>query len=93
MRSGASTFDPAHAEAVRVRRIGVFRQVSLRFIDEIAAILGWSPIKRGVLRLGVRVVYLVERTWTWRRMVRLAPPVRPNALGPMPARTTANAAL
>jgi hypothetical protein len=73
--------------------IEVFRQVSLRFIDEIAAIPGWSPIKRGVLRFSAMVVYLVERTWTWRRMVRLAPPVRPNALGPMPARTTANAAL
>jgi hypothetical protein len=73
--------------------IAVFRQVSLRFIDEVGAILGWSPGKRGVLRLGVRVVYLVERIWTWRRMVRLAPPERQNALGTMPARTTANAAL
>jgi hypothetical protein len=27
--------------------IAVFRQVSLRFIDEVGAILGWSPGKRG----------------------------------------------
>jgi hypothetical protein len=32
--------------------------------DEIAASLGGSPLKRGVLRLGARVVYLVERSWT-----------------------------
>jgi hypothetical protein len=73
--------------------VAVYRQVSLRFIDEMAAILGWSPLKRGMLRFGVNVAHLFERIWTWRRMVRLVPPVRPNALGPMPARTTANAAL
>jgi hypothetical protein len=49
----------AHAE------IRVYRRVSLCFINEIAAILGWSPLKRGVLRLGARAVYLVERSWTW----------------------------
>lgn len=61
--------------------IAVYRQVSLRFIDEMAAILGWSGAKQGLLQAGVQVVNACERMWGWRRMVRLAPPERPNALG------------
>lgn len=71
--------------------IRVYRQVSLHFIDEMAAILGWSKAKRTLLRSGAHAVYLAERLWSWRRMVRLAPPARPNALGASRRETFARA--
>ena len=33
------------------------------------------------LAFGARAIYVYERLWGWRRIVRLAPPERPNALG------------
>jgi hypothetical protein len=61
--------------------IRTYRSVGLDFVRRMGQILGWNPLKRGVLSLGVLAIYFVERFFTWRRMVRLAPPVRPNAMG------------
>ena len=36
---------------------------------------------RALLAFGARAIYVYERAWGWRRMVRLSPPARPNALG------------
>ena len=65
----------AHAE------IRTNRDVSLAFAREMARILGWPAWKKALLLFGAHAVWAVERLWLWRRMVRLAPPQRPNALG------------
>jgi rubrerythrin len=57
------------------------RDVSLAFVDAIAGILRWPGWKRSLLAFGAQAIYVYERLWGWRRMVRLAPPERPNALG------------
>jgi len=57
------------------------RQVSLAFVDAVGKILRWPAWKRALLAFGARAMYVYERMWGWRRMVRLAPPERPNALG------------
>ena len=57
------------------------RDVSLAFVETIAGILHWPVWKRRLLSLGAHAIYAYERLIGWRRMVRLAPPERPNALG------------
>ncbi|MBL8539904.1 MAG: ferritin-like domain-containing protein [Burkholderiales bacterium] len=62
------------------------REVSLTFVGAVGDILRWPAWKRALLAFGARAIYVYERVWGWRRMVRLAPPERPNALGtPQPA--------
>lgn len=58
------------------------REVSLAFVGAIGAILRWPAWKRALLALGAQAIYVYECAWGWRRMVTLAPPLRPNALGP-----------
>jgi len=57
------------------------RDVSLAFVGAIAGILHWPAWKRSLLSFGAHAIYAYERLIGWRRMVRLAPPERPNALG------------
>lgn len=61
--------------------IRVNRDVSFAFVAEMSRILAWPAWKAAVLKAGAWAIYASERLWTWRRMVRLAPPQRPNALG------------
>lgn len=68
-------------EAYAKAEIKAYRKTSLAFVDRMADILSWNPLKKGLLKLGVHAKYFIERLVTWRRMVRLAPPVRPGALG------------
>ncbi|MET8325308.1 ferritin-like domain-containing protein [Streptomyces sp. NPDC005181] len=67
--------------------IRVYRDVSLAVMDRMGRILGWPRTKVAVLAAGIRAVYAYERLVGWRRMVSLAPPERPDALGgpPVPA--------
>ncbi len=61
--------------------IRVYREVGQVFVRNMAQVLGWSWPKKMLLEFGVFATYLVERTITWRRLVTLRPPMRPNALG------------
>lgn len=61
--------------------IKVYREVGQVFVRNMARMLGWSRPKQWLLEFGVFATYLVERTITWRRLVALRPPVRPNAMG------------
>lgn len=62
--------------------IRTYRRVSLAIMGEMAERLGWPAWKAWLLRLGIHGIYLFERVWGWRRMARLEPPLRTNALGP-----------
>lgn len=64
-----------------MEEIKVYREVGQVFVRNMARMLGWSWPKKWLLEFGVFATYLVERTITWRRLVVLRPPVRPNALG------------
>ncbi len=61
--------------------VATYRRVSLAVMRHMADRLGWPGWKSGLLRLGVHGIYLFERLWGWRRMTRLRPPARRNALG------------
>ncbi|MEQ1600811.1 MAG: ferritin-like domain-containing protein [Methylophilaceae bacterium] len=61
--------------------IRVYRQVGQVFVRNMAQMLGWSRPKQWLLEFGVFATYLIERAFTWRRLVALRPPVRPNAMG------------
>lgn len=61
--------------------IRVYRDVGQVFVRNMARMLGWSRPKQWLLEFGVFATYLIERTITWRRLVALRPPVRPNAMG------------
>nr|WTB30109.1 ferritin-like domain-containing protein [Streptomyces sp. NBC_00830] len=67
--------------------IRVYRDVSLAVMDHMGRILGWPRAKAAVLAAGIRGIYAYERLIGWRRMVSLARPERPDALGgpPVPA--------
>ncbi|MFB6704643.1 ferritin-like domain-containing protein [Streptomyces sp. NPDC056333] len=67
--------------------IRVYRDVSLAVMEHMGRILGWPRAKAAVLAAGIRGLYAYERLVGWRRMVSLAPPERPDALGgpPVPA--------
>ncbi|MDJ1136365.1 ferritin-like domain-containing protein [Streptomyces iconiensis] len=65
--------------------IKVYRNVSLAVMSRMAAILGWSRAKYGLLALGIHGRYVYERLGGWRRMVRLRMPERRDALGGGPA--------
>ena len=64
-----------------------YRDVSLGVMRRMGVCLGWSRAKLGVLSWGIRVIYLFESLWGWRRMVRLEIPEKRNAMGPQPRRT------
>lgn len=68
----------AHAE------IDVYRDVSLAFVRRVGALLHWSRAKRAMLMLGVHVLHRYERSWGWRRMVKLTPAVATARLVPTP---------
>lgn len=70
--------------------IKTYRRVSLAFIDRMSSVLGWSFPKRVLLKLGVQLIYFVERLLSWRRMVALREPVRPGVMA-APARTSSSA--
>jgi rubrerythrin len=72
--------------------IRTYRDVSLVIMGRMGEALGWSRLKRGVLTLGIHAIYAFERIWGWRRMTTLEPPVRRNAMGPPPARSSVQAA-
>jgi len=55
--------------------------VSLAVMGQMAERLRWPAWKAALLRLGVHAIYLYERVWGWRRMTRLRPPERLDALG------------
>lgn len=61
--------------------IRVYRDVSLAVMDHMGRVLGWSRTRAAVLAAGIHAVYGYERFLGWRRMVSLAPPERPDALG------------
>jgi rubrerythrin len=61
--------------------IRTYRRVSLAVMGRMAERLGWPDWKAALLRLGIHAIYLFERAWGWRRLTRLRPPERPNALG------------
>jgi hypothetical protein len=67
----------------------VYRQVSVAVMDRMADVLGWPAAKSAALTAGINAMYAYERLGGWRRMTRLAPPQRRNALGgpagPVPA--------
>lgn len=71
--------------------IATYRDVSLEVMRRMALELRWSRPKRLLLSSGIHAVYWVERLWSWRRMVTVRPPERPNAMAPRPsgARRTA----
>lgn len=62
--------------------IRTYRRVSLAVMNQMAERLGWPAPKAALLRLGIHAIYAFERVWGWRRMARLRPPERRNALGP-----------
>ena len=61
--------------------IRTYRRVGLSFIKHVGALLGWSAPKRWLLAIGIHGTWLIERLFTWRRMVRILPPERPGAMG------------
>jgi hypothetical protein len=61
--------------------IRVYRDVSLTVMRRMGEVLRWPAWKRGVLGAGIWAIWLLERTFTWRRMTSLRPPERRNALG------------
>lgn len=61
--------------------IAVYREVGLVFVRNMAGLLGWSRPKQWLLKLGVSTSYFIEKTFTWRRLAALRPPLRSNALG------------
>jgi rubrerythrin len=61
--------------------IRTYRDVSLAVMGRMGDILGWSRLRQGILRLGIRAIYTVERAWTWRRMVTLRAPSDPDPMG------------
>ena len=69
----------AHYARVEIR---TYRDVSLGVMGRMGTCLGWSRLKLGCLSFGIRVIYHFERLWGWRRMTRLRPPARRNAMGP-----------
>ncbi len=80
-REGWSDFIRRMLERYAKAEIKAYRKTSLAFVDHMGRILSWNPVKKGLLKLGVHIKYIIERLITWRRMVRLAPPVRPGAMG------------
>jgi hypothetical protein len=68
--------------------IATYRDVSLSVMGRMAEVLRWPRWKRALLAFGIRVIYLVERAFTWRRMTRIGPPERPGAMSPPLAETS-----
>jgi hypothetical protein len=63
--------------------IDTYRDVALATLGRFGELLGWPAWKQGLLRLGIRCIWLYERAWGWRRMVELRPPERRNAMAPL----------
>jgi len=77
-----------HARTIRAMlrdyalvEIETYRRVSLAVMGQMADRLRWPAWKAAGLRLGIHAIYLFERTWGWRRLARLRPPERANAMG------------
>lgn len=68
--------------------IRTYRRVSLAVTRQMADRLAWPAWKAALLRVGIHAVYLFERAWGWRRMTRLRPPERVDALGTRAASPT-----
>ncbi|MCF2532744.1 ferritin-like domain-containing protein [Yinghuangia soli] len=64
--------------------IRVNRDVSLAVMARMGEILRWSRTRRALLRAGIHAAYAYDRVWGTRRMVRLRPPTRRDAMGPRP---------
>ncbi len=61
--------------------IRTYRDVSLAVMGRMGRILGWSRVRMALMAAAIQARYVIERAWTWRRMTKLRPPGRPNALG------------
>lgn len=62
--------------------IATYRDVSLGVMRRMAEALGWSAPKRFALSAGIRLLYGLERLWSWRRMTTIGQPERPGAMTP-----------
>ncbi|NUP35389.1 MAG: ferritin-like domain-containing protein [Streptomycetaceae bacterium] len=71
-------------EKTALAEIKVNRDVSLAVMDHMGVILGWSKARQLALKAGIHATYAYDRVWGTRRMVRLRPPKRRNAMGPRP---------
>jgi len=80
---GRSDIDRALRRTARAE-IKVNRDVSLAVMDRMGRLLGWSRGRWLALHAGIRVAYAYDRVWGTRRMVRLRPPKRVDALSPKP---------
>lgn len=65
--------------------IKVNRDVSLAVMARMGRILKWSRAQRTILTAGIHATYAYDRVWGTRRMVKLRPPQRVNAMGPRPS--------
>jgi hypothetical protein len=61
--------------------VAVYRDVGLVFVRNMAGLLGWSKPKQWLLKAGVWLAYLLDRTVGWRRLAELRTPQRFNAMG------------
>lgn len=75
------TIERTLREYARVE-IDTYRDVAIATMTRFGDALGWSSLKKAVLRFGIRVLWAWERAWGWRRMVELSPPERKNAMAP-----------
>lgn len=80
---GRTGIDRALRKTARTE-IEVNRDVSLAVMVRMGHLLGWSRGRRLVLHAGIHMAYVYDRVWGTRRMVRLRPPKRVDALGPKP---------
>lgn len=62
--------------------IKVNRDVSLAVMGRMGRLLNWSRPQRVMLKVGIHAAYAFDVVWGTRRMVRLRPPERRNAMGP-----------
>lgn len=69
-------------EQYALAEIRVHRDVALFIMGEVGRMIGWSRCKRVLLAFGIHARYGFERLWGWRRMARIVPPERPNAMAP-----------
>ncbi|MGW2541308.1 ferritin-like domain-containing protein [Kitasatospora sp. NPDC001574] len=72
--------------------IRTHRDVGLAVTSRMARILRWPLWQRAAVTAGVHALYLYDRAYGWRRMVRLRMPARRNALGtPAPPHAVSDA--
>jgi hypothetical protein len=83
-RGGRPDIDRALLKTARAE-IKVNRDVSLAVMDRMGRLLDWSRARRLVLKAGIHAAYAYDRVWGTRRMIKLRPPSRVDALGARPA--------